>query len=254
MAVRIALILGVVLMTGCVSSAVREAEHDKQVQLVQTNVQLANEYLQRGKPEFAMEKLNKALAIDPDNSQANNMMAVLQWRLKNYDAAEEHFKRALGEDGKNSEAQNNYGAFLCERNRVDEAEKWFRRAVSNPLYHTPAAAYENAGLCFYKVKAYAKAETDFREALKIDPALPNSLYYMARISYDSGRALAARGFLQRYFEVAKDTPQALLLAVRVERALKNKDGEASYALRLRGKFPGSREAEQLRKSRSGQQG
>lgn len=253
MAVRIAFILGVVLVAGCVSSAVREAEQAKQAQLVETNVQLANEYLQRGKPEFAMEKLDKALAIDPDNSQANNMMAVLQWRLRNYDAAEEHFKRAIGEDGKNSEAQNNYGAFLCERNRVNEAEKWFRRAVSNPLYRTPAAAYENAGLCFYKVKAYAKAETNFRAALKVDSALPNSLYYMARISYDAGHALAARGFLQRYFEVAKDTPQALLLAVRVERALRNKDGEASYALRLRGKFPESREAEQLRRS-SGKQG
>lgn len=250
---RLALMVCVVLLAGCVSNAARE-EEAKQAKLVKTNVQLANEYLQRGQPEFAKEKLDKALAIDPDNSQANNMMAVLQWRLKEYDAAEKYFKRAVREDQKNSEAQNNYGAFLCERNRVNEAEIWFRRAVSNPLYRTPAAAYENAGVCFYKVKAYAKAEANFRAALKIDPRLSTSLYYMARISYDSGRALGARGFLQRYFEVAKDTPEVLLLAVRVERALNNKDEEASYAVRLRGKFPGSPEAEQLRNARSGQRG
>jgi type IV pilus assembly protein PilF len=251
---RLTLMVCVVLLTGCVSNAAREAEEAKQEKLVQTNIQLANEYLQRGQPAFAKEKLDKALAIDPANSQANNMMAVLQWRLKEYDAAEKYFKRAVGEDQKNSEAQNNYGAFLCERNRVDEAEIWFRRAVSNPLYRTPAAAYENAGVCFYKVKAYAKAESNFRAALKIDPRLPNSLYYMARISYDSGHALGARGFLQRYFEVAKDTPEVLLLAVRVEQALNNKDEEASYAVRLRGKFPQSPEAEQLRNPRGGQRG
>lgn len=242
------------LLAGCVSSAAREAELAKQEQLVRTNVQLANGYLQRGQVEFAKEKLDKALAIDPDNSQANNMMAVLQWRLKEYDAAETYFKRAVREDQKNSEAQNNYGAFLCERNRVDEAERWFRQAVSNPLYRTPGAAYENAGLCFYKVRAYAKAESNFREALRIDPRRPNALYYMARLSYDSGRTLAARGFLQRYFQAADDTPQALLLAVRVERALKNKDGEASYSLRLRGKFPSSPEAQQLRQATRGERG
>jgi len=38
----------------------------------------------------------------------------------------------------------------------------------------------------------------------------------------------------------------LLLAFRIERALGAKDAQASYALRLRGKFPDSAEAKQLR--------
>ena len=251
MALRIALTLMLVLIAGCASEATREADEAKQAQLVGTNVQLANVYLQRGQIEFAKEKLDKALAIDPENSQANNMMAVLQWRFKDYDAAERYFKVAVREDKKNAEAQNNFGAFLCERNRIDEAETWFRKAVANPLYKTPAAAYENAALCFYKVGAHPKSEIYFRKALTADPRLPNSLYHMARITYDSGRTLAARGFLQRYFQAAQDTPQVLLLAVRIERALKNKDDEASYALRLRAKFPTSPEAEQL--LRSGQE-
>lgn len=244
---HVAWILAALWLAGCASTAERDAEEAKRMRLVQTNVQLANGYLQRGQFEFAQEKLEKALALDADNSQANNMMAVLQWRLKEYAAAEKHFKRAVRENQQNAEAQNNYGAFLCERNRVDEAEALFRRAVANPLYRTPALAYENAGLCFVKVKVYAKAETNFREALKIDPALPNSLYHMARISYDSGRTLAARGFIQRHFQAAKDTPEALLLAVYIERALKNKDEEASYAVRLRGKFPTSPEARELQR-------
>jgi type IV pilus assembly protein PilF len=52
--------------------------------------------------------------------------------------------------------------------------------------------------------------------------------------------------MQRYFEVATDTPEVLLLAFRIERALGDKNAQATYALRLRGKFPQSAEARQLR--------
>jgi len=61
----------------------------------------------------------------------------------------------------------------------------------------------------------------------------------------AGKRLPARGFIERYFQSAEDTPESLLLAVRIERALGNKNAEASYALRLRSKFPASPEAGQL---------
>lgn len=254
MASRFALVVVALVLAGCASTAEREAQETRRAHLVETNVQLANVYLQRGQLEFAKEKLDKALSADPDDSQANNMMALLQWRLRDYAAAERYFGRAVSNNKENGEAQNNYGAFLCERNRIDEAETWFKRAVAHPLYRTPARAYENAGLCFYKEKAYPKAEGYFREALKLDPRLPTSLYHLARISYDSGRTLAARGFIQRYFQAAQDTPEALLLAVHIERTLKNKDDEASYAVRLRGKFPTSPEAQQLKAPVTGRKG
>ena len=54
-------------------------------------------------------------------------------------------------------------------------------------------------------------------------------------------ALSAGG----YFQSAEDSPESLLLAVKIERLLHNKNAEASYALRLRGKFPTSPEVAQL---------
>lgn len=253
MRARLLLIAIALIATGCASTAEREANETKRARLVDTNVQLANGYLQRGELEFAKERLDKALAIEPNDTQANNMMALLQWRLKDYAAAERHFRNAVSYKD-DPEAQNNFGVFLCERDRVEEAETWFKRAVANLHYQTPALAYENAGLCLYKAKRVDKAEGYFREALKLDPRLPTSLYHLGRISYDAGRTLAARGFMQRYFQATQDTPEALLLAVQIERTLKNKDEEASYALRLRGKFPASREAQQLRAPVAGRKG
>lgn len=247
----LALLLAGVFTAGCASTAERQANEAKRRQIVDTNVQLATGYLQNGQLEYAKERLDRALQVDPRDSQANNMMALLQWRLKDYETADRHFRRALDVEKANAEAQNNYGVFLCERGRIDEAETWFKRAIENPYYRTPAMANQNAGLCLIKRGARPAAESYFREALKRDPQLAPSLHQMALISFESGRALAARGFIQRYFEVGEDSPEILLLAVRIERALKNKDAEASYAVRLRGKYPGSPEAEQLNRTAAG---
>lgn len=247
----LALVAVGLLAAGCTSTAERQANEVKRRQIIDTNIQLATGYLQNGQLEPAKERLDRALRVDPRDSQANNMMALLQWRLKDYEAADRHFRRALDVEKENAEAQNNYGVFLCERGRIDEAEMWFKRASENPYYRTPALANQNAGLCLMKRGARPGAESYFREALKHDPRLAPSLHQMALISFESNRALAARGFIQRYFEVGEDSPEILLLAVRVERALKNKDAEASYALRLRGKYPGSPEAEQLDRTAAG---
>lgn len=241
-------VLMMTLLAGCSTTAEREADEAKRQRVVETNVQLANGYMQRGQLDFAKEKLERALSVDPANLQANNAMALLHWRLKEYPAAEQHFRRAVAVEKGNGEAQNNYGVFLCERGRIDEAERWFRRAVADTHYSTPAEANQNAGLCLMKKGDRVAAEPYFREALRLNPRLAQSLEHMARISFDSGRMLPARAFVQRYFENGgQDTPEILWVAVRVEKALGHKDQEASYALRLRARFPDSPEARQLGK-------
>lgn len=236
-----------VFVSACATTAEREADDAKRRRFIDTQVQLAAGYMQRGQLEFAKEKLEKALNVDADDVSANNTMALLQWRLKDYAAAESHFRRAVRADKGTGEAQNNYGAFLCDRGRVDEAVERFKRAANDPLYSTPAVANQNAGLCLARTGASAAAEPYFREALKINPRLAPSLEQMARISLDGGKPLAARGFMQRYFQTGEDTAETLWLAVRIEQALGHKNEEASYALRLRSKFPESPEAKRLRK-------
>ncbi len=241
-----AILIGTLLM-GCASSQERKALKARKENVVILNTQLAATYLQRGRPEIALDNISKALALAPNDSQANNVMALLQWHLKQNDVADRYFRRALKSQPGNSEARNNYGAFLCERGEVDKAVKQFELALTNPLYTTPAQANLNAGLCLMKKPAPVMAESYFRETLKLDPKRKAALYQMAKISYDSGKTYSARGFIQRFFEIANDTPESLLLAVKIEGKLHAKDAEASYALRLRGKFPDSPETQELHK-------
>ena len=247
----VSLLLGAWLVAGCASSAERKEEQEKSQQMAGTHVQLGVQYLQRDQLELATENIEKALSFDADNSQANNIMALLQLRLKKDDEAERYFRKAVNASPENPEAQNNYGVFLCSHGRVDEAEQWFKKAIVNQLYRTPAEANLNAGVCLMKKPAPAAAEKYFRAALQINPQLAPALYQMVQISLNSGQILSARGFMERYFQSSPDTPESLLLAVRIENALGNKDTEASYALRLKSKFPNSTEATQLPKYSQG---
>ena len=242
---RIVLSVAVLLLAGCASSAERQAEQDKINKLAETHVFLGSSYMQRGQLDVAKEELDKALKIAPDYSQANNIMAVLQWRFKNYDKAERLFRKSLASDENNASAQHNYGAFLCDHGKITEGVQHFDVAAANPLYPYAAEVNLNAGVCLMKKPAPAAAEKYFREALRLNPKLSGALYQMAQISLDSGQALPARGFIERYFQSAEDTPESLLLAVKIERVLQNKNAEASYAIRLRGKFPTSPEVAQM---------
>lgn len=241
----IVLSAAIFLLAGCASSAERQEEKDKANRLAETHVLLGSSYLQRGQLDVAKEELDKALKVAPDHSQANNIMAVLQWRFKDYDKAERLFRKALASDENNASAQHNYGAFLCDRGKISEGVRHFDSAAANPLYGYTAEVNLNAGVCLMKKPMPVAAEKYFREALHLNPKLSGALFQMARISLDSGQALSARGFIERYFQSAEDTPESLFLAVKIERALQNKNAEASYALRLRGKFPTSPEVAKL---------
>jgi len=246
-----AVVLTVVLLAGCAASPEREAERSRIEKLVQTYTQLGGMYLGRGQYEVAKDELRKALDLAPENGPANNIMAVLQWKLRNYKEAEESFQKALDSDPKSSSLRHNYGAFLCDRGRVDEGARELEKAANDPLYPYSADVNMNAGICMLKKGATSVAEKYFREALRLNPQQPRALFELAKLSLESGELLPARGFLQRYFQVSQETAESLYLAVRVERAQKNRDIEAKYAVRLHEMFPDSPEAQQLSRDYKG---
>ncbi|MCR4331539.1 MAG: type IV pilus biogenesis/stability protein PilW, partial [Sulfuricaulis sp.] len=183
------IILLIVAVAGCASSTEREADLEKKNKRAETHVMLGASYLQRGQLDVAKEELEKALSDMPDNSQANNIMGVLQWRLNKYDEADRLFRKALDKDAGNSSAHHNYGAFLCDRGKLDAGVRHFDTAAADALYTYTAEVNLNAGLCLMKKPAPAAAEKYFREALRINPRLSSALYQMARLSANSGQRL-----------------------------------------------------------------
>ncbi|MFW5426167.1 MAG: type IV pilus biogenesis/stability protein PilW [Methylophagaceae bacterium] len=210
------------------------------------NAAAGAEYIKLGEYKFALEKLEKALQQDPNLAEAHNIIAVLYQRLAKMEKAEYHFKQAIARAPEYSEAHNNYGVLLCEQGRYSESEQQFLSAISDPLYPSPANAYENAGLCVDKIPDATLAEKYFRTALQLNPYLRKSLSKMADLSYQNIDYLAAQSYIERYRKVSRWTPKVLLIAIKTEHKLGNQDKVASYVLLLKGQFPDSNEALEVR--------
>lgn len=224
-----------------------QTEYDA-TEIAEANTRLGVAYMQDGNYDKALAKLERARKADPDYPMVHNMLGVLYQRLGEHDKAEHSFKKGLNLAPRDPDLLNNYGQFLCSRDRYDEAEEAFLKARNNPLNENPARALTNAGTCALLGNNTDQAENHYREALELNPRQPVALLRMADLQYNKGEYLSARGYLQRYLEVARHTPHSLWLGIRIERELGDNDTLSSYALLLKSNFPDSEEARLLRES------
>ncbi len=243
-----ALLLMHLVVVGCTANSPRSSadmgglSHDqKGPSPADVYVKMAVAYLQQGKVSVALTKVKRGLELDSASADAHNVIALIYERLGELDLAEQHYKKALRLNSHDPYILNAYGSFLCSQGRYSEADRHFMAALRNALYPTPEVALTNAGICADLRLDHEQAETYYRQALRSNPKFPVALQRMARISFKKQNYLSARGYLQRYLEVAQHTAETLWLGIRIERELGDLDTLASYELLLRAKFPDSEE-------------
>lgn len=232
-------------LAGCVSqtSIHTQTPDDKPAksdatQRAQAHTGLSGAYYQRGQMAVALDEARMALKERGDYVPAFNMLALIYMELRDDAQATASFEQALRLSPDDSDVFNNYGWFLCQRGEPAKAMDYFKSALKNPLYTTPERAHLNAGICARKLGNEAEAERNLRLALQIQPLLGQALYEMADISYKRVQLKDAVSFLTRYNRATPNpTVEALLLGVRVSRALGDKSSEDSYVQQLKRRFP-----------------
>jgi type IV pilus assembly protein PilF len=216
--------------------------------LADIQTQLGIGYMAEGKFDLAWERLDQALKADSRYSTAHNAMALLYERLGQTEEARNHYQQAVAFNPRDSSARNNFGSFLCRQGMLEEAQAQFIVAVDNPLYATPEIPYTNLGLCMFQRGKKEDAQTYLRQALRLNPEIPNALIAMSDLSFTDGQELSARAYMQRYTEISNHSARTLWLGVQIERALGDLDTAASYALLLKSNYPDSRETRLLLES------
>lgn len=209
------------------------------------NVNLAAGYLRQGRPELAIERLQRALKQDPKLADAHSTIAIAYDQLGSLEDAEVHYKKATQLDPENSSAANAYAVFLCRQNRWKDAEPYFKKATANLKYQTPEVSYTNAGVCALNAGDREKASENFRAALTRNPMYADALENMLDMSYQDKNYLQARAFLQRYRDVKPVTAQVLWMCFNIEDKLNNHDAANRCAAQLREGFPNSPELAQM---------
>lgn len=222
----------------------REVKADKgNRERAQIHTQLAANYYVGRNYAVALEEATKALQDDSNYVPALNILGLTYMELGQEAAAQQALEKAISINPGDSDTRNNYGWFLCRsKKQQDEAIKQFMLAVRNPLYQTPERAYVNAGDCSRTKGDLAAAEGYYQKALQQRPGYARALLGLADLDFRRGQFKESRALMDQYRQSASHTAESLWLLVRLERKLGDKKAEADFGRELRRGFPNSPEA------------
>lgn len=163
-----------------------------------------NYYAEAEQYELATNDFNKALVINPDNSDVQYSIATVHLRKNELEDAIERFTIAIDLDPSHSFSWTFRGRSLMLLKQYDEAIKNCTKAIE--LQPDNALAYINRRYAFYHSKQYQKALED--EAIIIELDEPEGLRLRAYTLSALGRYNEAIKYLDTLIEISPENHQA----------------------------------------------
>ena len=137
----------------------------------------------------------RAIALDPNLSDAHLGYANMLIYQYKWPEAEEHFKRALALDPANATAHQWYGDYLYVIGRVGEAIPALSRATElDPL---SPVLNNDLGFALRHAGRYEEAIEALKRATELDPAFVWALHGMAGALHESGKTDSAIAILEK---------------------------------------------------------
>jgi Tfp pilus assembly protein PilF len=129
---------------------------------------------QTGRPQDAVELIQKAIAKNDKIPDYHSNLGVVLDALKQQDQAGESFRRALALKPNYPEAHNNYAGFLAADGKLDEAIAEYNIAVQQkPDYPD---AWDNLGSTLRKAMRFDEALAAYDKAIELQPNFAYSHY------------------------------------------------------------------------------
>ncbi len=227
------------LLVGCVTSGpaqpMRTAEGREQAR--QAYIDLAVGYLREGMTGQAKVPLQNVLKINPNDSEALEILALVFQQEMEPELAEKNFKKALS-NKRDTRILNNYGSFLFEQERYDEAYNVFSEAAKDTMYLSRSRVFESLGMTALRL--------DRAEELRLDAQQPISLLELGILSYERKDYIAARRYYESFVSISEHNAASLLLGVRLAKIFEDRDQAASLGLQLKRLYPASAEYQAYR--------
>ncbi len=162
----------------------------------------------------AKSAAQKALALDPSQSEAHNALAnVLFWQDWSWKEAEQHFTRGIEINPSFSAAHHDYAWFLLAMGHTEPALASLRRAIAlDPL---SARVNIDAGWMLLQAHRFEEAARQARRTLELEPGLPEahaclSRSFLFRKDYRAAIEHLTRAMPQLKSELAGPDPEAAL--------------------------------------------
>jgi type IV pilus assembly protein PilF len=169
----------ILCLGGGLASAKKAAKQDP-VSEAAGKVRMAESYLHAGRFSDALQAVDQAIALQPQNAVLRNFSGQIYFLAGRDAQAEQALRKALELDPYLTDAHNNLGAVFDRTGRKDEAEKEFRSALTDPAYPTPEKAYLNLGVLYASQGRDEEAVKAIRRAVEVNPK-----YYQAHFQLAS---------------------------------------------------------------------
>lgn len=240
----------ILVLAGCVtvtdSRFTKKVDNDK---AVESYVALGVAYIQNGNMPLARKKIERALEIDPESASAHSAMATYWIERGEYDLAEKEFLVALESDSNHSPANFHYGRFLFLVKKQNKGCEYIKQAAADVDYTARVIAYENLGYCHEVFDEERLAIDAYEKAWSLDINSTASSLALSAIYVKRNRPDIAKRWFDRFEAAIQDqqlqhTAASLYVGAVMSKALRDKNAEATFAFKLKKRFPKSNEYKQ----------
>jgi tetratricopeptide (TPR) repeat protein/S1-C subfamily serine protease len=147
---------------------------DSYSRAIALNPDFTEAYINRGLTYYylkqydkALADYNKAIALNPDDAMAYSSRGATYYYLKQYDKALADYNKAIALNPDDAEAYYNRGITYDDLKQYDKALADYNKAIA--LNPDDAEAYYNRGNTYYALNQYDKALVDYNKAITLNP-------------------------------------------------------------------------------------
>ncbi len=182
---------------------------------------------QSGKPQPALDAIDRAIAFHALNPEYRNNRGIVLMALGRPADAEAEFRRTLAARPDHAQALANLGNALKAQGDRGGAMDMYRRAVETDPNH--AEAWFNLGNTQREIEDRIGAEASYRAALKANPRLAAAHANLGGVLLSGGDAVGARRAYETALTIDAARPSYIYgLALACERLGDTETAEATY--------------------------
>ncbi|MBN57144.1 MULTISPECIES: tetratricopeptide repeat protein [unclassified Thalassolituus] len=251
--------LAVLSLQACVT--VEESRFSKKAspeKAVENYTQLGLGYLQKGRPDWARDRLQRALEIDPNDPQANDAMGLVWQTEGELDLAEDSFKKALREDPKFTLARHHLGRLYARMKRYKEARDLLSEVANDRYYNNRVGAYNDMALNFFRMGNSQGAIEAYTQSLRLAPYNVDALVNISTLLFEAQRYDESLKYFDRFDRLVErdqteHTAHSLWLGIKLLTIHQQTSRGVALAAQLKQRYPDSEEYRMYQESLNGAQ-
>lgn len=165
------LLISTCVICAIVAFAACDPEKSKKSQIEQSklHLEIGTSYFYKGDYISALRELMKSIELDPQNPDTNYLLGTTYYLLQKPIEAETYLLKTIQIQPDYPDAYNNLGSVYMSQGRYGDAIVQFEKCLTYILYQPNfPVVHTNIGIAYMKIGNAAKAEENFKAAIKMD--------------------------------------------------------------------------------------